>query len=443
MNRLLPFFAALVLILGSCKKGKEQAPVPPEIAPWLEGFWMADEYLNSIEEKRSVFASEASRQIFLGFFLEEKKIANGTFTLNGLSDRKEGFTAEAVWKNADQRFHCRLNEAPRDSFSLWLTRTGMVKCFFEDNDVKEFYRREKTVQDALRKALLGETYRNIPGETDASIDKRGLARFADNPHITRFEVDHDFSDGQHVDLLMFFSGDEDAPSYFLNYVFSNDTLFLYEMNSLEPGWEVGAQKCKLLPEEKRTEASPPRQPEADSDFATLPVHFYPPGGGERIDTVFRLKDLKHDLTGFAGFAWPKMAHNSNSDTEIHFYNDSLRIEIKVAEFDESRHLLEPERGPFIKHIDGTTFWGTDGSLPRLEIEQIRVFLQEKEIALSDSLWFNVYEPNLHPRACQATAIPEGGFALHMFNGDGAGAYTVIWLFASDGSLKARMVDHNF
>jgi hypothetical protein len=139
-------------------------------------------------------------------------------------------------------------------------------------------------------------------------------------------------------------------------------------------------------------------------------------------------------------------HSTNSNISA-FKTDSLIITIKKADFDPKKHKLfysksNPKEniGKYLQKIDGKSFWGADGDLPKKLISYLKVIKNGFEISIPKNCFSDLYEPNF-----QTLSIfkgPENILYIKMDNSDGAGAYTIIWIF-KDNKYYGRSIDTAF
>jgi hypothetical protein len=116
--------------------------------------------------------------------------------------------------------------------------------------------------------------------------------------------------------------------------------------------------------------------------------------------------------------------------------DSATIIIRETAFNPKKHKLLFESKELI-HIDGKLFWGTDGEIPKVRISVIKVSKNNLAISIPESAFNDLYEPHL--QTLSATTGPGNTFYVMMSNSDGAGGYSVIWIF-KDGKYLNRYID---
>lgn len=128
----------------------------------------------------------------------------------------------------------------------------------------------------------------------------------------------------------------------------------------------------------------------------------------------------------------------------------VHVTIERAPFDSTKHTLTWDRGSqrYLCAIDGRKFHGTDGDAPFAQISGLRVRIDGKEVAVPDSAWTDLYNPNLwgvrgkertlHLYAEAARSKGREHVFVHMTNSDGAGGYDVVWILVH-GKYRQRVV----
>jgi hypothetical protein len=110
---------------------------------------------------------------------------------------------------------------------------------------------------------------------------------------------------------------------------------------------------------------------------------------------------------------------------------TARLAIRTRPFRKEAHKIEVKGGGFL--VDGQVAVGTDGGIPKIEIESMRLAFDGRTVTIADALFHDIFEPR----------FKEGSFAVRfgddlaslfvfMAGGDGAGSYQVLWVFRLDG-----------
>jgi hypothetical protein len=136
-------------------------------------------------------------------------------------------------------------------------------------------------------------------------------------------------------------------------------------------------------------------------------------------------------------------------------NHTARLTVKTRVFIRSNHKLTfPTKQYLKKHqispgvaaslvtkVDGREPLGTDGTVPRVELELMVVAFEGKKVIVPRSLYADCFNPSLENEVF-ATKLNETGDSLLVFMAasDGAGRYQVMWILRKDGS-HSRFVNN--
>ncbi|GHV00237.1 hypothetical protein FACS1894159_05610 [Bacteroidia bacterium] len=157
---------------------------------------------------------------------------------------------------------------------------------------------------------------------------------------------------------------------------------------------------------------------------------------------------------------PALKLRSATDARAVYANDSLRVTIETVPFDAAKHKLG--RGQYgVETIDGARFWGTDGGVPRRQVQSVGISGRSVPVfgrgatpggrsATSDSRETTLIFPresigDLFDLSLDTATIcigAEGELYLWLQGGDGAASYHVIWIVAS-GRIVCRYVALSF
>ena len=101
-------------------------------------------------------------------------------------------------------------------------------------------------------------------------------------------------------------------------------------------------------------------------------------------------------------------------------------------FAPSKHKITKARD-YQTIVDGRLAHGTDGNVPNIEINSIKLFLDGTEVPIPRKLYSDCFEPNLDDGS---VAIRFGRdfqmVIITMSGSDGAGGYEVVWRFRKNG-----------
>jgi hypothetical protein len=109
--------------------------------------------------------------------------------------------------------------------------------------------------------------------------------------------------------------------------------------------------------------------------------------------------------------------------------------LKTKAFDDSKHRVKMRRvgESSATMVDGRKALGTDGSVPTVEIESLRLILNGKEVPVPRRLYSDCFNPSTDP----STFVLKFGqdtqsVFVFMQGSDGAGVYDVVWVLRRDG-----------
>ena len=110
---------------------------------------------------------------------------------------------------------------------------------------------------------------------------------------------------------------------------------------------------------------------------------------------------------------------------------NVKIIVKIKPFNRKTHKIKTVEYSTI--VDGKRALGTDGGVPRTEIESIKLVFDGKEVSIPKTLFSDCYEPNLENDYFKLKIGDDGGSVMaFMTGGDAAGSYKIFWIFRSDG-----------
>ncbi len=122
------------------------------------------------------------------------------------------------------------------------------------------------------------------------------------------------------------------------------------------------------------------------------------------------------------------------DKKDKYKGDELIFEYVTKPFSTKDKIIDYQDNKWIIAINGLKPWGTDGNIPKYEIEHIKVILNGQKIDIPSALTMDIYE-------CDNTfdiyKIAET-FFVQQWNSDGAGAYKLVWVINKNG-IKQRLV----
>jgi hypothetical protein len=181
------------------------------------------------------------------------------------------------------------------------------------------------------------------------------------------------------------------------------------------------------------------------------------GDKETFDKV-KNKTLQSELATFTD-AGSKLKKNNIKLTKIplknysstysFFASDSVKFKIIIGKFNRTIHKIGYINGEVYK-IDNESFYGTDGEIPKNQINSISVIIGSDTIKIPKIAYDDLYEPNLTWKEGSETvgtlriysSIDRKRFYIYMGNSDGAGFYEAT-LIIRDKKYIGRVVDSGF
>ena len=138
---------------------------------------------------------------------------------------------------------------------------------------------------------------------------------------------------------------------------------------------------------------------------------------------------------------PKVAKGVEKKNAIHFSGKDIQVVLSSEKFDKSKHSFKynKEYPDAIEKIDGKTFFGTDGNMPKEAYKSIEVKIRGKQVSIPQSAYSDLYEPNLYTDLNFVYYDKDSdSYYIVATNSDGAGAYMVCWQIEK-GIYKGRKI----
>ncbi|MDN5214726.1 hypothetical protein QQ020_21790 [Fulvivirgaceae bacterium BMA12] len=106
----------------------------------------------------------------------------------------------------------------------------------------------------------------------------------------------------------------------------------------------------------------------------------------------------------------------------------------LSEFNPTNRIIDKQDGKWITQIDGRPVWGTDGNLPKIQVDDIVVEIDGQLLIINKVFYADLYECN------HAFSVYKNGeiYFVHQWNSDGAGAYEIVWVLEKN-RLRQRLV----
>lgn len=145
---------------------------------------------------------------------------------------------------------------------------------------------------------------------------------------------------------------------------------------------------------------------------------------------------KDRLINISNFEKVPMVEKSN---HVILKNKNIEIVISEKKFNKKNHqfTFHKEYKNVIVKIDNQDYYGTDGSLPKIEYSEIKISINGKTIKLPKEALKNLFEPN--PYSTSAHYDKENDILyINSLNSDGAGSYEVLWIIEK-GKYSKRLI----
>lgn len=123
---------------------------------------------------------------------------------------------------------------------------------------------------------------------------------------------------------------------------------------------------------------------------------------------------------------------------VSIINDTIKLVFKTADFDKAKHLIKTDKNGFVVSIDNKIPKGVYNTIPKTEIVEISLTINDKKVEFPDMYYKDLFEPNLD--RINLYKDSNGDLILSMpYNSDGAGAYFAAWLIKK-GTILKRYTD---
>ena len=138
---------------------------------------------------------------------------------------------------------------------------------------------------------------------------------------------------------------------------------------------------------------------------------------------------------------PQLKKQKFTKTEAEFVANDLKVKITLGKIQLQSHKLDTDQYGYINKIDGLTTWGIDGVLPKslIEIKSIEIITKGKVFSLPKKSLEGLFQPSI---ANTYVCIHKNTIFIVMSNGDGAGAYNVVWTIEKNEIID-RFINRDF
>lgn len=159
---------------------------------------------------------------------------------------------------------------------------------------------------------------------------------------------------------------------------------------------------------------------------------------ETRDTIMSIKNL-NDAIFIEDFNYKQLKFTKKKENSISYYNKNIKVELSKVLFEENKPQIIFDDNEHTA-INGEKTWGIEVGLPKYCIKQLNVLKNDVKIGIDLSEFNAFFEPNLDLAKVYET--DKGNVIIWMTNGDGAGAYSVIF-FLDDTKLIHKYIYRPF
>ncbi|MDP9077535.1 MAG: SH3 domain-containing protein [Bacteroidota bacterium] len=117
-------------------------------------------------------------------------------------------------------------------------------------------------------------------------------------------------------------------------------------------------------------------------------------------------------------------------------SNDIKVIVEKSPYNSKKHKFS-NKNQDIFYIDGKRFWGTDGELPKEVIFAVKISYKKTQIPVPDEAFNDLFQPSL--KSTTLSIGPDNTFYVRMDNSDGAGGYSIIWIFKDDKYI-GRYID---
>ncbi|SRR6266487_137010 len=117
----------------------------------------------------------------------------------------------------------------------------------------------------------------------------------------------------------------------------------------------------------------------------------------------------------------------------------ITLQLRASKFDPSRHKLTKNSSGAVRLIDGRQFFGTDGGLPRTQLDSASIIVEGGRVPLDVG---QMYEPWFGTPSRNTFSLTrwEDGWVLTGLFSDGAGTYVARWRILNGTSVREVISD---
>jgi len=103
----------------------------------------------------------------------------------------------------------------------------------------------------------------------------------------------------------------------------------------------------------------------------------------------------------------------------------------LSKFDTNNRVIDKEDNKWITQIDGRPVWGTDGGLPKVQVDSINLAIKGKTHVVNRVLFNDLFECTNKFKIFKN----KGTYFIYQWNSDGAGFYEIVWVINEQGVVQ--------
>ena len=117
----------------------------------------------------------------------------------------------------------------------------------------------------------------------------------------------------------------------------------------------------------------------------------------------------------------------------------ITVELRASKFEPSQHKLTKSSSGAVRLIDGKQFFGTDGGLPRTQLDSATLIVEGTKVPLDVGQMYNPWFAIPARESFSATRYEDGWVLTGLFS-DGAGTYLARWRILGGTALREVISD---
>jgi hypothetical protein len=240
MNKVL---GVVLLLLFGCNQNRPENKLEDKMAidresMRLEGVWLSDYYLSSIEVSRSVYESRKYNAKFWGFVLDKNNLMSDSAALNGFTEHEGGYFCYLNYDTGKNVFEHDLNKDTEFSYlkgvPFELGLVDSIRLELKTEREKEMYRKVSGEQTALRDILFAGKYQDLKKENGV-IEFKNDGQISGVENRRYFDIVFDFGEGIEYDACTFYTHIDSSRlgtnGDMYHYKINADTLRLFKLHT--------------------------------------------------------------------------------------------------------------------------------------------------------------------------------------------------------------------